>query len=107
MDLKAELVILKLFFLNTCEITNFKLVLSHLVTLIFHLISLEQFVFLCVVWRQWRTEAQTAGIATIETNFKISAVCVHVWAEKQRDAPGLSNELTKKCSWSMPMTISW
>ncbi len=27
---------------------------------------------------------------------QISAVCVYVWAEKQRDAPGLSNELSKK-----------
>lgn len=69
--------------------------------------SLELSVFLSVVslWSnvKGRRQGLVFEVQQVKTNFKIGAVCV----QKQRDAPGLSNELSKKCSWSVPMTINW
>lgn len=44
-----------------------------------------------------RSEEGMDWVFEVKTNFQISAaVWVSVWAEKQRNAPGLSNELSKK-----------
>lgn len=72
-------------FFNKCEITKFKMV--------------SVCVFIChfsVIEREVKKAGVCIWSTTSWNELQISAVCMYVWAEKQRDAPGLSNELSKK-----------